>query len=422
MRTRTFCSWGLQISFLLLFTTFIHAQTDYWVAKNNGITNLATLNLRDIAINSADDLFAATRGQGVFVSTDGGENWNQKINGLTDLTIQSVAVNHSDEAFVGTNSGMFKSVDKGESWTELETGLNISYATNITMCSNGYIFATTSFEGIIRSTDNGNSWIGVNNGISGGHAMSIYEDLAGQMLAGTSFGAIYFSNTYGEGWTQSSVGLPNTTTAPVLSLIESSDEVYFAGTGSGVYRSTDYGLNWSFVHAGGGNGYVYSFVFDHSNNLFIGTGSGGVYMSVDNGNEWQQINSGLTHLGVYSLAVNSINEVFAVTGEGIFKSDNTTGSIEEDNNEVKFDFVLEQNYPNPFNPSTIIRYYLPQNELVTLKLLNTLGQTIEILFYANQTKGSHEIEFHSEAYSSGVYFYQITAGNFVQTKKMILLQ
>ena len=411
----------LQITFLLLFTTFIHAQTDFWTPKNNGITNLAKYNLRDIVVNSDDVLFAATRGQGVFISTDGGENWNQKINGLTDLTIQGIAVNHSDEVFVGTNAGMFKSGDNGENWTELETGL-LGYANNITVCSNGYLFATTSFEGIIRSTDNGISWIGVNNGMSGGHPMSIYQDLAGQMLSGTSIGSIYFSNTYGEGWTQSSAGLPNTTTAPVLSLIESSDEVYFAGTGGGVYRSTDYGVNWSFVHAGGGNGWVYSFVFDQSNNLYIGTGSGGVYMSPDNGDVWQQINSGLTHLGVYSLAVNSTNEIFAVTGEGIFKSTQSAVSVDDETESVLVDFTLKQNYPNPFNPTTKIEYFLPTNEQVTIKVLDVLGRIIVTLLEEKQTEGHHEIEFNANEYTSGIYFYQMQAGSFSQTKKMLLIR
>lgn len=87
-------------------------------------------------------------------------------------------------------------------------------------------------------------------------------------------------------------------------------------------------------------------------------------------------------------------------------------------------FVLEQNYPNPFNPSTIIRYKLPQNTLVRLKVYDLLGREIAVLADEYQRAGTYSVEWNSarKTHASGVYFYRLEAGNFVSVRKMLLLK
>jgi hypothetical protein len=85
-------------------------------------------------------------------------------------------------------------------------------------------------------------------------------------------------------------------------------------------------------------------------------------------------------------------------------------------------FNLNQNYPNPFNPSTKIQYEIPKSGLVTIKVYDELGREIKTLVDQYKNKGSYEINFTAVNLSSGVYFYQLRAGNFVSTKKMILLK
>jgi hypothetical protein len=89
---------------------------------------------------------------------------------------------------------------------------------------------------------------------------------------------------------------------------------------------------------------------------------------------------------------------------------------------VPKEFVLEQNYPNPFNPSTTIRYALPVRLHVTLAVYNTLGQQICILREGEQEAGYHDVQFDASGLSSGVYFYRIQAGEFVQTRRLLLLR
>ena len=86
------------------------------------------------------------------------------------------------------------------------------------------------------------------------------------------------------------------------------------------------------------------------------------------------------------------------------------------------DFRLLQNYPNPFNPTTNIKFSIPERSKVTLKVFNVLGQVVETLVNGEFNTGSYEVPFNAIGLSSGIYFYQITAGKFTETKKMMLLK
>lgn len=88
--------------------------------------------------------------------------------------------------------------------------------------------------------------------------------------------------------------------------------------------------------------------------------------------------------------------------------------------EVPRQYSLEQNYPNPFNPSTTIRYGLPAQGRVRLELFNVIGQQVATLVDANQEAGYHTVQFNGAGLPSGLYFYRITSGSFVQTMKMVL--
>ena len=80
-------------------------------------------------------------------------------------------------------------------------------------------------------------------------------------------------------------------------------------------------------------------------------------------------------------------------------------------------FALLQNYPNPFNPSTTIAFALPHTSDVTLKVLNILGEEVAILIAGERTAGSFTATWDASDMPSGVYFYRLTAGEYVQTRK-----
>lgn len=85
-------------------------------------------------------------------------------------------------------------------------------------------------------------------------------------------------------------------------------------------------------------------------------------------------------------------------------------------------FSLEQNYPNPFNPVTSIKYAISDKQFVQLKIFDVIGNEVATLVDREQPAGNYEIVFDASGFSSGVYFYTITAGNFIETKKMVLLK
>jgi hypothetical protein len=104
--------------------------------------------------------------------------------------------------------------------------------------------------------------------------------------------------------------------------------------------------------------------------------------------------------------------------------------------ETPMEFSLEQNYPNPFNPSTKIKFTIPFVEthrdaslLVILKVFDVLGNEVATLVNEAKPAGNYEIEFSMGSHSgnvrnltSGIYFYKLQVGNFVQTKKMVLIK
>mgnify|MGYP005838438323 CR=1 FL=1 len=101
---------------------------------------------------------------------------------------------------------------------------------------------------------------------------------------------------------------------------------------------------------------------------------------------------------------------------------NLGASSVDDNNSLPENFVLEQNFPNPFNPSTTIRYSLPSDNYVTLKVFNILGQEVATLINENKVAGNYSVEFNASNLSSGIYLYRIDAGNFTSVKKLTLLK
>ncbi len=104
-----------------------------------------------------------------------------------------------------------------------------------------------------------------------------------------------------------------------------------------------------------------------------------------------------------------------------FINSNVTAINQADNN-IPQNFLLDQNYPNPFNPSTQINYSIPSAQKVTLKIYDELGKEVATLVNTEQAAGNYTVDFNASEFASGVYFYSIQAGNFMQMKKMILMK
>jgi hypothetical protein len=83
-------------------------------------------------------------------------------------------------------------------------------------------------------------------------------------------------------------------------------------------------------------------------------------------------------------------------------------------------FALLQNYPNPFNPSTTMKYELPKSSMVRLSVYDMLGREVSVLVSKRMDAGVHEVKFDGSNLASGVYFYRLQAGDFVQAKRLVI--
>jgi len=221
--------------------------------------------------------------------------------------------------------------------------------------------------------------------------------------------------------------------------------VWLVGDNGKIFVSTDYGYEWS-EKISGTTENLYDIVFKNQNEGVVAGANGAVRYTSDGGMTWFEDTylSSLTDKDIISLTLVDSNTVSSLTVNNFNKYTDQGGGdttyfltvsseplvgVDEDDNTTFTQYKLEQNYPNPFNPTTKIRYTIPSNISTQEKNFNTklivydaLGNEIATLVDEYKTVGSYEVDFKQMDISSGIYFYKLTAGNFSETKKMILVK
>jgi hypothetical protein len=239
------------------------------------------------------------------------------------------------------------------------------------------------------------------------------------IFAGTLGGGVFRSPDDGATWFPANSGLADHTVYS-LALIDTN---LFAGTdGGGVFVSANDGADWTGVNIGLTNRAVRSLAISGTN-LFAGTDDG-VFLSTNDGANWVAANTGLLSKGVQVLMVSGSNLFAGTEGAGVWRrplSEMIT-SVNSSTSGLPREFLLCQNYPNPFNPSTTIRYGLPERSHVSLAIYNSLGQQVAQLVNGEIEAGYHDVKFDASALPSGMYFYRLHVGGYVETKKLLVLR
>ncbi len=424
-----------------------------WIQTNN-----TTLNSEGIwsLSNNGSDIIAGTVGSGIYRSTDSGLNWSQiglpvlgtgcltksgsniiagtsngvylssnegidwRQGGLSGLGITSINSNGT-KIFAGSSGGgIYYSSDNATTWTKINNGIPTDASIRSIISKDSLIFAGTLYYGLYYSKDNGITWsqVKISSMVPYNNALALTMNTAGgdtlQIFVGNSIGVYLFD------YTSDSCILVDTslTYQGIHSLTYSSNNI-FAGTINGVFLSTNNGGSWTQIDTNKENQSFYTFNVK-GKNILAEAGNNGVLLSTDNGINW--IETGLNDIPTYSLIIDNGN--LLAGSYGIWKRplSEIITDITDKHNNIPQNIELEQNYPNPFNPSTTIQYQIPKSGLVTIKVYDVLGREVKNLLNQNQSEGSHEINFNASNLSSGIYFYQLKAGNFISTKKMLLLK
>jgi len=202
-----------------------------------------------------------------------------------------------------------------------------------------------------------------------------------------------------------------------------------------LWSSTNGGSSWSDISGnleqnpdGSGNGPSCRWVASVSNGgttYFVATSTGLYSTSTLNGTSTVWAQEGSTSIGnvVTTMVKGRDVDGFVAVGThgaGIYTNSAVTSVGDESSQPTEY--VLSQNYPNPFNPRTVISFSIPQAGQVRLSLFDALGNEVKVIAAQEYSAGSHSINFNATGLSSGVYFYRIEAGSFVQSKKMILMK
>jgi photosystem II stability/assembly factor-like uncharacterized protein len=275
---------------------------------------------------------------------------------------------------------------------------------------------------IIKTTNAGLNWTTLNLGYNWyGFIEAIY--FTSQDIGWVTNGSfIYKTTNGGVDWEEQYTGYYSY----INSIFFINSLTGWAACYDGTILKTINGGNfWEQIYNGNYNDYIKSIFFVNPNTGWVSGNSGRIFKTYNGGYNWYRQQS---HSGGY---LNSIYFVSPSTGwvvgeNGIILKTTDGGGppivVKPVSQEVPKDFSLSQNYPNPFNPLTKIKFKIPKQSNTKLIVFDILGREVATLVNEHLDPGTYEIEWDASNYSSGVYFYKLSAGNYTETKRMILVK
>lgn len=412
--------------------------------------------MKDVSFCNLNVGYIVTELGAVYKTTNGGDNWELKMNlGFPYYWYGVHALSPDTVVIAGFNnqgnihSGVLRwTYNGGTTWT---TDISISIPAGVGWLTKVHFFNPN--QGIVMAEFSG----GVHYTLAGGkdsaswNYVQVNSDLGwfGGNIDAQQSGIVYAtgihfakSTNFGLNWV-SGPSADNTFDGGV-DFLDNNNLKGWTGGGSispsvagWCHRTTDGGTTWS--------DRLYNFPYPIRTIKFIndGTGfaiggnvyseAGGIYSSTNGGLNWNldvSTSAEMFSMDYKQVTADSI-DVWAVGSTG--GSTGFTGKVYKGRfgivvginnitNSIPDNFVLYQNYPNPFNPSTIINYLLPVSNYVKLTIYDIMGREIITLVNEKQNAGNYKIEWNASNNPSGIYIYKLTSGSFTEAKKMILIK
>jgi photosystem II stability/assembly factor-like uncharacterized protein len=287
-------------------------------------------------------------------------------------------------------------------------------------CAAGVDYSGGNYTGtIIKTTNGGTDWTTQLSGFSYWLFSIYFIDSNNGWVVGSE-GTILRTANGGNNWLAQTSGT-NEWLMGVCFVDASKGTV--VGSNGIILRTTNAGSNW-LSQVSGTTKLLRGVSFSDENYGTAVGDSGTILRTTNGGNNWISQNSGTLHQ-LNAVSFTDQNNGTIVGNNGIILH-TTNGGVsfvrEITDEELPTDFVLYQNYPNPFNPTTSIKFTIANLRFTILKVYNVLGKEVATLVNEELPAGEYEIEFNASTLASGIYFYELSAGKFSETKKMVLLR
>jgi photosystem II stability/assembly factor-like uncharacterized protein len=404
----------------LLFTLMLIANY-----KPNSLfaqSGWSTLNLP--SVTNSRGIYFKNANTGIvsdFKTTNGGQSW-VNINPSSEINALSFPDTAIGYCIASTSGGqnIYKTTNLGNNWVIQQSpsalGLTGLYFINI---NTGY--ACGGAHSIIKTTNGGNNWILLNDNFPFYYYTNIYfvNTLTGFITGYTDTGYVIKTTDGGQNW-----NIKYFTGQQFHSIFFINSNTGFIG-GTNLFVTTNSGVNWN-QKFGYNSPPMFSIYFPSPSTGYACYANGDIIKTIDGGNLWLR-QYPVTSYALYSIFFINNDVGYACANDHgiVLKTTNGGGppiGIKSIDTEIPDRFSLSQNYPNPFNPVTIINYELPTAGLVKMVIYDILGREVKTLVNEKQSAGKYKVDFDGTNLPSGVYFYRLESGDFVSTKKMVLLK
>ncbi|HLT24544.1 MAG TPA: T9SS type A sorting domain-containing protein [Ignavibacteria bacterium] len=407
------------ITTVLMVLFAFGAANAQWTTQTSGTTQ----SIYSVSAVSDDVVWACAAGGVVLRTTNGGMDWTSVGAAPVSGDLYNIfGVDESIALVTGsgtTGTNVWRTTNGGATWSNVLTQPGGFFnVIEINAVGGGFIQGDPvgGRWSLWRTLDFGATWDSTlmylpQAGAEAGWNNSLHVNGLNYWF-GTNNSKIYYSANAGLSWTAQNSPQLNTYTVWFNTPLNG-----VSGGTAGIVTSNG-GTNWTTTTIGGtGN---ISGAAGYGTNLWVVQGTG-IYRTTNNSTSWA---SDFTATGaLQDIAISRTGtRLWAVGTTGLIYTNDGVVSVNNISSNVPDRYSLSQNYPNPFNPSTKINFDIVRAGFVSVKVYNSLGQQVADLVNQDMTPGSYQADFDASALTSGIYFYTIKAGDFVETKKMVLMK
>ncbi len=354
----------------------------------------------------------------ILKTTDGGTTWAEKAVGFNVIFTSLFHLSPASLWAVGQSGAVYESADSGETWTRHDLGVTSTFRA---IAFVGPVVGYLAGDGdILRTTDGGGTWSTIV-----ADSTQSFQCLTARgydiLSVGSSRGlSIYSSPDGGLSWSTTGVELTGSINAVAPS---DSSALWAAGDSGKVFYRASTASPWQSVATPGSATIRRLFARDGSH--IYGAGDGGaIWYSTDAGTHWYSQYGADTH-DLFGLTFTDSTHGFAVGSGGSVLTTTASGTVTgvaPPVQDLPITYQLSQNYPNPFNPETRIEFSIVEGGAVRLTVYDILGREVAVLVNEPMPPGRYRVNWNAGTLPTGVYFYRLHSGAFVETKKLLLLR